>query len=389
MTHPSPLRITMIVNRLGYGDQLLYWRAILEQIHRVFPKLAVFTALDRDKHVTGDLYTRGLNSRTLKLGRRKESYDKTAPIIGPRLASTALRSKPDVIVLMEFSSATLSMICMKRLFARRAKTLLLVESDPRIGRPKPFGIVARAIRRLVSKRVDHVLTNNRAGHDYLVNELRVQANKITCAPYLVSTPNISPETRALRERALRSKASRLRFVAVGRLTDRKGYHEVIRALAEAPTAVRDAIALTIIGDGPEREELQRLIDAASLDETVRLSGAADYDQIAARISQEDVFLMPTLHDYRALAGFEALACGMPIMHSIYDGASRETVVDDRNGIRFDPRDPKSCLHAFEWFLSNRHRLPDMSASSVQLSSAYSLEASRKAFEHAVAATVGK
>ena len=61
------------------------------------------------------------------------------------------------------------------------------------------------------------------------------------------------------------------FVTLGRLSPEKGHAKLIRAFAEFVEA-NPKCKLTILGDGPLRQDLQNLIEDLSLDHNVLLAG---------------------------------------------------------------------------------------------------------------------
>ncbi len=69
--------------------------------------------------------------------------------------------------------------------------------------------------------------------------------------------------------------------------------------------------------------------------------------------------MPTLDDYRALVGFEALSYGLPLLHSRYDGAAKELVVEGKNGYIIDPRHATDFATRIGDMLHRRDELPAM------------------------------
>ena len=63
----------------------------------------------------------------------------------------------------------------------------------------------------------------------------------------------------------------------------------------------------------------------------------------------DVFVIPTLEDNWSLVVPEAMACGLPIACSIYNGCHPELVKKDENGITFDPLKKESIIETLAYF----------------------------------------
>ena len=120
-------------------------------------------------------------------------------------------------------------------------------------------------------------------------------------------------------------------------------------------------ALVIVGDGPERERLENQVQAAGL-KSVYFEGAVDYDYMASYYAAADAFVIPTLEDNWSLVVPEAMACGLPILCSKYNGCWPE-LVQERNGWVFDPLDPQDTLRGMKACIERGPELPGMGNSS--------------------------
>ncbi len=159
------------------------------------------------------------------------------------------------------------------------------------------------------------------------------------------------------------RRGRLRLMYVGQLIARKGVAQLIEGVARLPMAVRNELELWLVGDGEQRESLEQLVAAHKLAEVVTFFGRQPYERLAAFYESADAFVMPTLDDYRALVGFEALAHGLPLLHSRYDGAHGEVLCDGENGRLFDPLSPRDIADKLTWLVERRGQLAHMSAVS--------------------------
>jgi glycosyltransferase involved in cell wall biosynthesis len=71
-------------------------------------------------------------------------------------------------------------------------------------------------------------------------------------------------------------------------------------------------------------------------------------QLAARLREADIFILPSLEDGLALTVVEALACGLPVITTLNTGAS-DLIVPGRNGEIVPIRDPAAIAEAvFKW-----------------------------------------
>jgi glycosyltransferase involved in cell wall biosynthesis len=68
-----------------------------------------------------------------------------------------------------------------------------------------------------------------------------------------------------------------------------------------------------------------------------------------------------------------MACGLPVLCSIYNGCYPELVHDGRNGWRFDPIDAEDTYQALARCVQSYQRLPAMGEESRRMVEAYTPE----------------
>ena len=119
----------------------------------------------------------------------------------------------------------------------------------------------------------------------------------------------------------------VRFIACGRLVKQKGFDRLIPLLAQFDTPYQ--WRLDIIGEGPERERLELLIQQLGLQNNVFLQGLilSPYDYFAGA----DCFLMPSRYEGLPNVVLEALACGTPVIATSESGGINEIANDCVNG----------------------------------------------------------
>jgi glycosyltransferase involved in cell wall biosynthesis len=107
----------------------------------------------------------------------------------------------------------------------------------------------------------------------------------------------------------------LRLLAYGRFTPQKGFDRLLRAMRSLPDA---PLSLELVGDGPQRPELERL---ARGDRRIRLSGPCD--DIPARLRDCDAVVIPSRWEPWGNVCLEARAAGRPVVVSGVDGLSEQ------------------------------------------------------------------
>jgi glycosyltransferase involved in cell wall biosynthesis len=114
---------------------------------------------------------------------------------------------------------------------------------------------------------------------------------------------------------------RLRAVWVGRLVGHKRLEVLLEALARV-----EGVALTVVGDGPERARLEAHADALGLGGRVRFVGALAREGVWRALGDADALLLASAYEGLPHVAIEALAVGTPVVAP--DTAWAREVVDD-------------------------------------------------------------
>ena len=100
-------------------------------------------------------------------------------------------------------------------------------------------------------------------------------------------------------------------------------------------------------------------------------GAINYFDVYKYYAIADVFVLPTLIDNWSLVIPEAMACGLPVATSIYNGCHTELVHKDENGITFDTYNEESLVNALDYF--HHQDLKAMGQKSIELEKHFNTE----------------
>ena len=140
---------------------------------------------------------------------------------------------------------------------------------------------------------------------------------------------------------------------VGRLAAVKGLPVLLRALAHVPEAT-----LTIVGDGPQRGDIEALIDALNLHERVQLMGYRSQDEVAELLSQSRALVLPSFAEGLPVVLMEAMAAGLPVITTQIAGVP-ELVKDRENGWLVAAGDEDGLRGAIEALLAAPERAHEM------------------------------
>jgi glycosyltransferase involved in cell wall biosynthesis len=99
---------------------------------------------------------------------------------------------------------------------------------------------------------------------------------------------------------------------VGKLIPRKGAHLLVEAVGRL-RAKGQSLQLTIVGDGPQKRNLEVLIHEKELISSVFLEGPKSQAELIHYYNAADLFVLPSLMESFGLVFVEALLCGCPVI----------------------------------------------------------------------------
>ncbi|MFM7315274.1 MAG: glycosyltransferase family 4 protein [Cyanobium sp.] len=164
----------------------------------------------------------------------------------------------------------------------------------------------------------------------------------------VDTELFRPELRsdAMRQRLHgRFADSGNLLLYIGRLSAEKQIERIRPVLEALPDA-----RLALVGDGPHRQQLERLFEGTATTFVGYLAG----QELAAAYASGDAFLFPSSTETLGLVLLEAMAAGCPVVGANRGGIP-DIVSDGENGCLYDPDDPVSLVHAVERLLGDPAR----------------------------------
>ncbi|HET6744699.1 MAG TPA: glycosyltransferase [Candidatus Limnocylindria bacterium] len=146
------------------------------------------------------------------------------------------------------------------------------------------------------------------------------------------------------------------IVSAGRLVEKKGMEVLVAAVAQL---ARDgtAVRCEIVGEGPLRPRLERMIRSLGIGELVTLRGALPPDAARRRIAEADLFVLACVRasngdmDGIPVALMEAMGAETPVISTRLSGIP-ELVSDREHGILAEPGDATSLAAALKETMAN-------------------------------------
>lgn len=131
------------------------------------------------------------------------------------------------------------------------------------------------------------------------------------------------------------RRDRIELLFVSRLIEGKGLQYVIPKLNEVKAIVNKEIHLTIVGEGPYRNELEKITLDSNADAIVSFCGFKKKEDLIPYYQNADVFILPSLSEGMPNVVLEAMASGLPVVMTPC-GGSKELI--DDNGFIVDIKD---------------------------------------------------
>lgn len=148
------------------------------------------------------------------------------------------------------------------------------------------------------------------------------------------------------------------LVTVAHLVARKRHADVLRAL----WVLRDRfpeLRYLIIGDGPERSNLQQLTDSLGLRERVEFAGQLDNDEAIRRARECSIFVMPSVDEAFGVAYVEAMAGWLPAIGSVGEPGPFEIRLYGQGMRIVPPADVERLAERLEEMLENPALVVDL------------------------------
>lgn len=121
-------------------------------------------------------------------------------------------------------------------------------------------------------------------------------------------------------------------IYAGRLISHKNVDLLVKAIARVKK-VRPAIKCIIIGNGPEKPSLERLVHSLGLKTNVKLIGfLKKQNDLYGYIKASKVLVLPSVREGFGLIVAEANACDIPVITTDHkNNAARELIIEGKNG----------------------------------------------------------
>jgi glycogen(starch) synthase len=162
---------------------------------------------------------------------------------------------------------------------------------------------------------------------------------------------------------------RPRVVFLGRVVHAKGVETLVRAAARCRTA---GMQLLLVGDGPERRQVERLARRLGVAGRVHVTGFVPHELVPSVLATADLLVLPSIYEELGTVLAEALHAHLPVVASRVGGIP-EIVQDGGTGLLVRPRDPDALAAAIDRVLGDPVLSARLSANAARRAPAYDLD----------------
>jgi glycosyltransferase involved in cell wall biosynthesis len=254
----------------------------------------------------------------------------------PRLRALLVERKPHVLCAALEHAAVAAMVAHARLPTR---LVLCVQNNPNRMYPskvRPLDIGMRMAFRHLYHRADAVVALSTGVAEALGHIDPRMSDRLRVIPNAALDDDVLLGAQTPAPRSGLKQGERL-LVACGRLTEQKGYPDLLRALVRVRE--RQPARLWVLGEGPDRAALERLRSHLGLDDAVDFMGfcANPYALMAAA----DVFVLSSLWEGFGNVIVEAMAAGAPVVVTNCPYGPAEIIEPETSGLLSPVGDPET------------------------------------------------
>ena len=211
------------------------------------------------------------------------------------------------------------------------------------------GGIFMIIIKFVNKKMDKIILVDEASKKFC----KIPSDKVVVIPVGVDTKMFKPmDKNTLREKYKFNETDKI-LLYVGRFKKEKGLDLLIKAFKRVKAKI-PASKLVLVGDGPEKQNLFKLVNSLKLGD-VQFMNTVEHGEIPMVMNCADVFALCSLYEGMPTVVLEALACGIPVV-STDVGDVHKVVHDNETGYIVRTRTIDAIASKLIEALNYRYRL---------------------------------
>lgn len=198
---------------------------------------------------------------------------------------------------------------------------------------------------------DRIIVINELTKNHL-EKLGVSSDKIVIIPPGIDCQKFYFEPK-------KGQSTNINLLATGYLLNRKAFDLTIRAVAEV-IKTHPNIHLKMVGDGPQREQLEELTRDLNIQSHVSFVGFVPNDQLGPIYKEADIYLCMSRSEGFSTVCLEAMASGMAIVSSRV-GGFEDAINDGDNGYLVEQEDWRGMADRIKSLVEDRRLIKKFSS----------------------------
>lgn len=192
-----------------------------------------------------------------------------------------------------------------------------------------FPLIAKQLLGWIFRKCSYFIVVSKSWKEFYMANLGLKDEQVVVLTNPIKFPLQVPH---------RTDSKKINLLFLGRISQRKGASDLIKAFAALPTKQRMQSRLIMAGDG-EVKRACRLVRSLNLTDYVTVFDWVDSDQRDALLAKADVFILPSYAEGLPLALLEAMGWGLAVVTTPVGGIT-ELVTDTKTGLLINPGDIK-------------------------------------------------
>lgn len=166
---------------------------------------------------------------------------------------------------------------------------------------------------------------------------------------IIPLPYSKVEFDATTRESMGLNASDTYLISIGRLVRRKGYDYLLQALSKIK---KNDLKLIILGEGPEKEKLEKIMKEKKLEKRVIMPGFVSENTKFQYLNCSDIYVLSSVHEGFGIVLQEAMQVGLPIVSTNY-GGQVDIVKENENGVLVENRSADALAQGINRLINNK------------------------------------
>ena len=203
--------------------------------------------------------------------------------------------------------------------------------------------IRQSLLRWVYQKCAHFIALSESWKKYYMSSLGLDDFQVVVLPNPVQLPPQIPD---------RSSSDKVTFLFLGRIGQRKGAFDLIKAFSVLPELAKSQSHLLIAGDG-DVEQARELVNYLGLTEQITILDWLNPEQRDAYLAKVDAFVLPTYNEGLPLALLEAMGWGLASITTPVGGIP-ELITHNQDGLLVEPGNVQQLSEALRSLIEDKN-----------------------------------